>query len=129
MHAADARFIGRANASRVPLPEQLRGGAEVSAVISYTRAIEYRLYCPFLNALISHVCIASWRVIAARLARTQHADVRQGTVSATSRAQAGVQNFHLGSNVIPAEMRGCVLASRFSHLPGEDKVSGQQADG
>src|SRR5262249_42013086 len=33
MHAADARFIGRANASRVPLPEQLRGGAEVSAVI------------------------------------------------------------------------------------------------
>ena len=94
-----------------------------------TRAIEYRLYCPFLNALISNVCMPPRGERLARLARTQHADVRQGTVSATSRAQAGVQNFHLGSNVIPAEMRGCVLASRFSHLPGEDKVSGQQPDG
>jgi hypothetical protein len=47
----------------------------------------------------------------------------------TSRAQAVVQSFHLGSNVIPAEMRGCVPASSFSHLPGKDKVSGQQADG
>jgi hypothetical protein len=72
---------------------------------------------------LSRLHAASWR------ARTQDADARQGLVSTTSRAQAVVQNFHLGSNVIPAEMRGCVLASGFSHLSGEDKVSGQQADG
>jgi len=83
-------------------------------------------YCP-LNALIAHVFVPprGERL----LARTQDADARQGLVSTTSRAQAVVQNFHLGSNVIPAEMRGCVLASGFSHLPGDDKVSGQQADG
>jgi len=82
-------------------------------------------YCP-LNALIAHVFVPprGERL----LARTQDADARQGLVSTTSRAQAVVQNFHLGSNVIPAEMR-CVLASGFSHLPGDDKVSGQQADG
>jgi hypothetical protein len=50
-------------------------------------------------------------------------------ILATSRADAVVQNFHLGSNVIPAEMRGYVLTSSFSHLSGEDKISGQQADG
>jgi hypothetical protein len=43
--------------------------------------------------------------------------------------QAVVQKFHLGSNVIPAEMRGYVLTPGFSHLPGEDNVSAQQADG
>jgi hypothetical protein len=88
---------------------------------------EYRLYLERVD--LSRLHAASRQAIAARLARTQHADVRQGTVSATSRAQAVVQNFHLGSNVIPAEMCGCVLASSFSHLPGKGKVSGQQADG
>jgi hypothetical protein len=40
MNAADARFIGKHDAQLVDTP-----------------ATEYRLYCPFLNALISHVCM------------------------------------------------------------------------
>jgi hypothetical protein len=60
MHAADARFIGEHDA-QMPLASRCRSNCVVeqrSAPSSpNTRAIEYRLYCPFLNALISNVCM------------------------------------------------------------------------
>ena len=43
--------------------------------------------------------------------------------------EAVVQIFHLGSDVIPGEMRGGVSSSGFAHRSGEAEVGGQQADG
>jgi hypothetical protein len=42
--------------------------------------------------------------------------------------EAGIQIFHLGSDVIPAETRGCV-SSGFAHGSREVEVGGQPADG
>jgi hypothetical protein len=51
------------------------------------------------------------------------------TRSSIFRTDAFVQMFHLGSNVIPAEMRGSVPSSGFAHGAGENKIGGQQVDG
>jgi len=42
--------------------------------------------------------------------------------------EAGIQIFHLGSDVIPAETGGCV-SSGFAHGSREVEVGGQPADG
>jgi hypothetical protein len=44
---------------------------------------------------------------------------------AVSMFEAVVQLFHLGSDVIPSEMRGGVSSSGFTHRSGEAEVGGQ----
>jgi hypothetical protein len=70
----------------------------------------------------------------ADLSRMRTASFTQGRWSVQTRVLFGidavVQIFHLGSNVIPDEMRGSVASSGFAHRAGEKQlaVNGRMAD-
>src|ERR1700738_97268 len=87
---------------------------------------------PFANAPISHACVPHRSAPFQRASRGRKMQTRNKTLVRTRELfeiDALVQTFHLGSDVIPGEMRGSVSTPSFAHRTCKNKVGGQQADG